>query len=70
MDLPFRNGQFKQLLKEIHETLVWRSLVVKLSYSELQIISFFKQHETLMNLTVLKLTSKILNTLQPARDPS
>ena len=49
MDLTFRSGQFKQLLKEIHETLVWRSLVVKLSYSELQIISFFKQHETLMN---------------------
>ena len=49
MDLTFRSGQFKQLLKEIHETLVWRSLVVKLTYSELQIISFFKQHETLMN---------------------
>ena len=49
MDLPFRNVQFKQLLREIHETLVWRSLVVKLSYSELQIISFFKQHETLVN---------------------
>ena len=46
---PPEMGQFKQLLKEIHETLVWRSLVVKLSYSELQIISFFKQHETLMN---------------------
>ena len=62
MDLTSRNGQFKQLLKEIHETLVWRSLVVKLSYSELQIISFFKQHATLVNSTVLKLASKILNT--------